>query len=206
VTAHAETTAAGMRLDVAAPTGAFQIDLSLNGAHNVHNALAATAAALAAGIRPADIAAGLAAFAPVKGRGARHVLPSGALLVDDSYNANPDSVRAAIDLLMTLPAPHWLVLGDMGAVGTQGPQFHAEVGAYARERGVEQLWLAGAACADTARAFGPGARHFAGTPELIAALDEAPHCASALIKGSRFMAMERVVRALVPNEGPAHAH
>jgi UDP-N-acetylmuramoyl-tripeptide--D-alanyl-D-alanine ligase len=128
------------------------------------------------------------------------------VLVDDSYNANPDSVRAAIDLLMGLPGPHWLVLGDMGEVGAKGPEFHTEVGAYAKERGVEQLWVAGAACAHAARAYGPGARHFAGTPELIAALQAAPRCASALIKGSRFMAMERVVRALVPQEGSTHAH
>jgi UDP-N-acetylmuramyl pentapeptide synthase len=107
---------------------------------------------------------------------------------------------------MGLPGPHWLLLGDMGEVGTHGPQFHTEVGVYAKERGVEQLWLAGAACRDTARAYGAGARHFAGTPELIAALSEAPGCASALVKGSRFMGMERVVRALVPQEGPSHAH
>ncbi len=121
-----------MRLDVAAPTGAFQVELRVGGAHNAHNALAATACALAAGIRPSDIVAGLASFMPVKGRGVRHVLASGALLVDDSYNANPDSVRAAIDLLAALPAPRTLVLGDMGEVGEQGPAFHREVGAYAR--------------------------------------------------------------------------
>jgi UDP-N-acetylmuramoyl-tripeptide--D-alanyl-D-alanine ligase len=191
------------------PAGAAEFALHAPGAHNLHNALAAVTAALAAGAPLDAIVRGMELFRPVSGRSRLLSWQRGAervVLVDDSYNANPDSVRAAIDLLMSLPAPHWLVLGDMGEVGSQGPQFHAEVGAYARERGVEQLWLAGAACADAARAFGPTARHFAGTLELIAALSEAPRCASALIKGSRFMAMERVVRTLVPPEGSAHGH
>ncbi len=191
------------------PAGAVEFALHAPGAHNLHNALAAVTAALAAGAPLDAIVRGLESFRPVSGRSRLLAWQRGAervVLVDDSYNANPDSVRAAIDLLMGLAAPHWLVLGDMGEVGAQGPEFHAEVGAYARARGVEHLWLAGAACADTARAFGAGARHFAGTPELIAALPQAPPCASALIKGSRFMAMERVVRALVPHEGSPHAH
>jgi UDP-N-acetylmuramoyl-tripeptide--D-alanyl-D-alanine ligase len=191
------------------PAGAAEFALHAPGAHNLHNALAAVTGALAAGAPLEAIVRGMESFRPVSGRSRLLSWQRGAervVLVDDSYNANPDSVRAAIDLLMGLPAPHWMVLGDMGEVGAQGPEFHAEVGAYAKARGVEQLWLAGAACADTARAFGPAARHFAGTPELIAALDEAPRCASALVKGSRFMAMERVVRALVPQEGSSHAH
>jgi UDP-N-acetylmuramoyl-tripeptide--D-alanyl-D-alanine ligase len=190
------------------PAGAAQWSLHVAGAHNVHNALAAATAALAAGAPMAAIAQGLAQFAPVSGRSRllswqhddAHVA-----LVDDSYNANPDSVRAAIDLLAGLPGPHWLVLGDMGEVGARGPEFHSEVGAYARERSIAQLWAAGALCEHAARAFGPGARHFADTLQLITALSEAPRCASALIKGSRFMAMERVVRALVPQEA-SHAH
>jgi UDP-N-acetylmuramoyl-tripeptide--D-alanyl-D-alanine ligase len=191
------------------PGGDADISLHVAGAHNVHNALAAATAALAAGAPMAAIVQGLQRFRPVSGRSRLLSWSRGGqrvTLVDDSYNANPDSVRAAIDLLMGLPGPHWLLLGDMGEVGTHGPQFHTEVGVYAKERGVEQLWLAGAACRDTARAYGAGARHFAGTPELIAALSEAPGCASALVKGSRFMGMERVVRALVPQEGPSHAH
>ena len=127
------------------------------------------------------------------------------VLVDDSYNANPDSVRAAIDLLAGLPGPHWLVLGDMGEVGAKGPEFHTEVGAYAGSAASSSCGWPAPLCAHAARAFGAGARHFAGTAELIAALREAPRCASALIKGSRFMAMERVVRALVPQEGRACA-
>jgi UDP-N-acetylmuramoyl-tripeptide--D-alanyl-D-alanine ligase len=189
-------------LRVHTPAGAAEFALHAPGAHNVHNALAASTAALAAGAPLDAIVRGMEGFRPVSGRSRLLSWQRGServVLVDDSYNANPDSVRAAIDLLMGLPAPHWLVLGDMGEVGAKGPEFHTEIGAYARERGVEHLWVAGAACVHTARAYGTGVRHFAGTPELILALDEAPRCASALIKGSRFMGMERVVRALVPH-------
>jgi UDP-N-acetylmuramoyl-tripeptide--D-alanyl-D-alanine ligase len=196
-------------LRVHTPAGAAEFALHAPGGHNLHNALAAVTASLAGGAPLEAIVRGMESFRPVSGRSRLLTWQRGAdrvVLVDDSYNANPDSVRAAIDLLMGLPAPHWLVLGDMGEVGTQGPEFHTEVGAYAKARGVENLWLAGTACADTARAYGAAARHFAGTLELIAALHEAPRCASALVKGSRFMAMERVVRALVPQEGASHAH
>jgi UDP-N-acetylmuramoyl-tripeptide--D-alanyl-D-alanine ligase len=191
------------------PAGAAEFALHAPGAHNLHNALAAVTGALAAGAPLDAIVRGMELFRPVSGRSRLLAWQRGAervVLVDDSYNANPDSVRAAIDLLVGLPGPHWLVLGDMGEVGAKGPEFHTEIGAYAKERGVEHLWLAGALCAHAARAYGAAARHFAGTPELIAALHEAPHCASALIKGSRFMGMERVVRALGPQEGASHGH
>ena len=126
-------------------------------------------------------------------------------LVDDTYNANPDSVRAAIDVLAALPAPRWLVLGDMGEVGDQGPAFHREVGAYAHERGIESLWAAGAESASTAAPFA-GARAFADVDALIAALGGAPAARSVLVKGSRFMRMERVVAALTGEPaGDAHA-
>jgi UDP-N-acetylmuramoyl-tripeptide--D-alanyl-D-alanine ligase len=177
--------------------------LRVAGLHNVKNALAAAAAALAAGAAIEAVQQGLSAFRPVKGRSMSRLLELDGrdlVLVDDTYNANPDSVRAAIDVLAGLPKPGWLVLGDMGEVGNQGPAFHAEVGAYAHERGIESLWTAGSASAEAARAFesggGRGSRHFADVPALIAALADAPPCASVLIKGSRFMAMERVVQAL----------
>jgi UDP-N-acetylmuramoyl-tripeptide--D-alanyl-D-alanine ligase len=123
-------------------------------------------------------------------------------LVDDSYNANPDSVLAAIAVLATLPAPRWLVLGDMGEVGALGPQFHAEVGAAARAAGIEHVWAAGALCAHA------GAdRHFADVSQMLGALSvdarDAPHAASVLVKGSRFMRMERVVQALQRATAPA---
>ncbi len=186
-------------LDLQTPKGRTEATVRIAGAHNVHNALAAATAALAAGAPLAAVARGLGGFVPVKGRSAVHRLRwrgQDLTLVDDSYNANPDSVLAAIDVLASLPAPRWLVLGDMGEVGDRGPAFHAEVGAHARERGLEVLWCAGAASADAAAAFGASARHFADTDALAAALAEAPPAASALVKGSRFMKMERIVQAL----------
>jgi UDP-N-acetylmuramoyl-tripeptide--D-alanyl-D-alanine ligase len=186
--------------------------LRVAGLHNVKNALAAAAAALAAGAPIEAVQQGLSAFRPVKGRSMSRLLELAGrevVLVDDTYNANPDSVRAAIDVLAGLPKPGWLVLGDMGEVGDQGPAFHAEVGRYARERGIENLWTAGAASAEAARAFesggGRGSRHFADVPALIAALDDASPCASVLVKGSRFMAMERVVQALDAKAAAAQA-
>jgi UDP-N-acetylmuramoyl-tripeptide--D-alanyl-D-alanine ligase len=181
------------------PAGAASLALRMAGLHNVKNALAATACALAAGTPLAAVQRGLEAFEPVKGRSqmkSATLHGTRVALVDDSYNANPDSVRAAIDVLASMQAPRLLVLGDMGEVGDRGPAFHAEVGAYARERGIEQLWCAGAMSADAARAFGGEARHFADVPALIAAREELPAAASVLVKGSRFMQMERVVRAL----------
>ena len=181
------------------PVGPLDFVLRVAGMHNVKNALAAIACTLAAGVPLADIALGLEAFEPVKGR-SRAL--SGVLggrpytLVDDTYNANPDSVRAAIDVLADLPGPRLLVLGDMGEVGTQGPQFHAEAGDYAKARGIESLFTLGDLSASASSQFGTG-RHF----HEIDALNKAvvgtlPRCASVLVKGSRFMKMERVVEAV----------
>jgi UDP-N-acetylmuramoyl-tripeptide--D-alanyl-D-alanine ligase len=205
VTAQAAAHPLGARLEVASPAGAFTIELAVSGAHNARNALAATACALAAGVRPVDIAAGLAAFMPVRGRGVRHLLGAGTLLVDDSYNANPDSVRAAIELLATLPAPRTLVLGDMGEVGAQRPAFHREVGAHARSLGIDRLLALGVASVEAAAAFGPGATHCADVDALIgAARVAAAGGGSLLVKGSRFMRLERVVAALTGGAAGAH--
>ena len=185
------------------PAGAASLALRVAGKHNVKNALAAAACALAAGASLNAIKRGLEAFEPVKGRSQLKTATlhgTRVALVDDSYNANPDSVRAAIDVLAAMPAPRLLLLGDMGEVGDRGPAFHAEVGAYARERGIDHLWCAGPQSAETARAFGSGARHFADVPALIAARADLPAAASMLVKGSRFMAMERVVHALTTTE------
>lgn len=184
------------------PVGAVSLALRLAGVHNVRNALAASACALAAGAPLRAVQRGLEAFEPVKGRSQYKTATlqgQPVALVDDSYNANPDSVRAAIDLLAAMPAPRLMVLGDMGEVGDRGPAFHAEVGAYASERGIEHLWCVGPHSADAARAFGAAARHFADVPALMAARATLPICASVLVKGSRFMQMERVVQALQDN-------
>jgi UDP-N-acetylmuramoyl-tripeptide--D-alanyl-D-alanine ligase len=184
------------------PAGGASLALRLAGRHNVKNALAAATCALAAGAPLAAIARGLEAFEPVKGRSQMKAATLHGVriaLVDDSYNANPDSVRAAIEVLAAMDTPRLLLLGDMGEVGDRGPAFHAEVGAYAAERGIDHLWCAGAMSADAARAFGAGARHFADVAALIAAKAELPVAASVLVKGSRFMQMERVVMALQEN-------
>jgi UDP-N-acetylmuramoyl-tripeptide--D-alanyl-D-alanine ligase len=176
------------------PAGAIAFRLQVAGRHNVRNALAAATCALAAGVPLKAIAAGLEAFEPVKGRSrALAVALAGrtVTVIDDSYNANPDSVRAAIDVLAELPGPRLLVLGDMGEVGNQGPAFHAEVGDYARQRGIEQLFTLGE------QAQGMKGRHFAAIEALNAAVVEAlAQSASILVKGSRFMKMERVVEAI----------
>ncbi len=175
-----------------------EVRLNIAGMHNVRNALAAAACCHAIGTPIETIAAGLAKFQPVKGRLVSHRLPNGATLIDDSYNANPDSVRAAIDVLATRPAARILVLGDMGEVGTQGAQFHDEVGAYARARGIEHLLGFGEATRIAVASFGQSGEHFADLDTLNArARMLASQQASILVKGSRFMKMERVVAELL---------
>ena len=163
------------------------------------NALAACACALGAGVPLAAVATGLSAFEPVQGRSramSLQVAGHAATLIDDTYNANPDSVRAAIDVLADLPAPRLLVLGDMGEVGTQGPAFHAEVCAYASSRGIEALLALGEQTRESVRQHAQ-ARHFESIEALCAeVLARWPRCASVLVKGSRFMKMERVIAAL----------
>ena len=206
VTAQAEWQDAGWRVRLATPLGSASCKLSIAGRHNVKNALAAAAAALGAGVPLAFIAEGLDAFEAVKGRSrALRVELKGKTynVIDDTYNANPDSVRAAVEILAELPAPHLLILGDMGEVGDQGPEFHAEIGEYAAECGIESLLCLGELMRYGAAVF-PGARHFAGMESLVAAvLVELPHHRSVLVKGSRFMKMERVVQAI---ESAASVH
>jgi murE/murF fusion protein len=177
------------------PVGTVAIDLPAAGLHNVRNALAAAACAIAIEVPLSVIAAGLAHFVPVKGRMQRQTLPGGELLIDDTYNANPDSVRAAIDVLAGLPAPRALVLGDMAEVGDQGPAMHREVGDYARQHGIEGLFAFGPATADSVQAFGPAGRHADSIDAVVDALRVA-RPASILVKGSRSMRMERVIAAL----------
>ena len=126
---------------------------------------------------------------------------AGATLIDDSYNANPDSVRAAIDILAASPPPTALVLGDMGEVGEEGPAFHAEVGRYAKEKGIDSLLAFGSSVHDAVRAFGAGARHFEDFNEIKNSLQKEK---TILVKGSRFMKMERVVALLTGEKAVAH--
>ena len=182
------------------PHGSLTFRLSAAGRHNVRNALAACACAVAAGVPLDAIGRGLESFAPVKGRSRTIGLRIGErriTVVDDTYNANPDSMRAAIEVLAELPAPRLLVIGDMGEVGEQGSEFHAEVGALASERRLEHVFTLGKLAVHVGRQC-PAARHFTGMPELLDAVRRIlPDVASIVVKGSRFMKMERVIDALV---------
>jgi UDP-N-acetylmuramoyl-tripeptide--D-alanyl-D-alanine ligase len=190
---------AAWALHVGTPLGGLATTLAAPGWHNVRNALASTACALAAGAPLAAVGEGLRSFQPVAGRSRPLRLRlhgRDVTLIDDSYNANPDSVLAAIETLAAMPGPRWLVLGDMGEVGTQGAAFHEEVGAAARAHGLEHVWCAGPLSVHAAHAFGGAARRAADTDALVAMLGEAPAAASVLVKGSRFMGMEKVVQSL----------
>jgi UDP-N-acetylmuramoyl-tripeptide--D-alanyl-D-alanine ligase len=177
---------------VRTPDGDALATLAIPGIHNVRNALAAAACAYAAGIGLKSIGEGLTAFRPYTGRLQVKKAASGATVIDDSYNANPDSVRAAIDVLASCPPPTALVLGDMGEVGEQGPAFHREIGSYALAKNINGLYALGEATKHAVEAFGPGARHFDRVEDLLRDLKGN----SILVKGSRFMKMERVVAAL----------
>ncbi len=178
----------------------FPVSLAIDGQHNVRNALAATACALAAGVLPAQIAQGLARFTPAAGRMRRVAAAPGVTLIDDTYNANPDSVRAAIAALAAHPGPRILILGDMAELGAQGPAWHAEVGEFARRSGIDRMLALGPLCREAVGAFGAGAEHVDSMATLIeAATAAAAPGTTVLVKGSRAMAMEAVIATLVAN-------
>ncbi|WP_407354099.1 UDP-N-acetylmuramoyl-tripeptide--D-alanyl-D-alanine ligase [Luteimonas sp. R10] len=198
----------GSRFVLVVPGGEAEVMLPLSGRHNVRNALAAAALAIGVvGLDAATIAAGLSEARPVAGRLVRHRVRGGALLIDDSYNANPGSLAAAIDTLAAArDGDSWLVLGDMGELGADAEALHAEVGRRARRAGIARLYALGQLSAAAAEAFGEGARRF----EMHAALAEAlradlaaadaPARVRVLVKGSRSSAMERIVSALLSDE------
>lgn len=181
------------------PMGQCTTQLNIPGEHNVHNALAACAAACAMNIPLEVIALGLTRFLPAKGRLQTHRLSDGVTLIDDTYNANPDSVRAAIDVLTGSAGRKILVLGDMGEVGTQGVAYHQEIGAYAASCGITVFIGAGELMAHAVAAFGMGAQHCADVASVSsivrAHLLDGAH--TILVKGSRFMGMELVVDDLL---------
>jgi UDP-N-acetylmuramoyl-tripeptide--D-alanyl-D-alanine ligase len=222
--------AAGSRFTLLAPHGDIDVVLALTGRHSVRNALAAASLALGLGASLEAIGAGLAAARPVAGRLVRHRLDNGALLIDDSYNANPGSLNAAIDQLAAevaaLPGDEaWLVLGDMRELGADAHALHAEAGRRAKAAGMARLYALGPLSAATVEAFGEGARHFNSHEALAAALREdlavlvgtasaassspadktlaayaAPTNLQVLVKGSRGSAMDKVVKALLAGE------
>ena len=188
-------------LELTAPEGDTEFRLAVPGRHNARNAVAAAAACLAAGVPLAAVVAGLERFSGVKGR--LQVRPglAGAVVLDDTYNANPDSVRAGIEVLATTIGRKILVLGDMGEIGEASGQYHDEIGGYAKSQGVDLLFAIGDACQQAVRNFGEGARHFTDIEKLIAAVNkEMGPETTVLVKGSRFMKMERVADAIVAGE------
>ncbi len=193
-----------------APHGSAVIELALGGAHNVANALAAAAAASSAGATLNHIAAGLGSVRAVPGRLQFKETLGGAWLIDDSYNANPSSVRAAIQVLAALGGRRWLVLGDMGELGDFAAEAHSEIGEFARAQGIERLYATGALMARAVESFGAGAYWFADVTALGSALDAALGESAAevrlLVKGSRFNRLERVVDALTGSTGAGGTH
>jgi len=187
----------GSRVVLHIPGGELAFQLDVPGLHNVRNAAAAAAAALAAGVAPDSITRGLDNFSGAKGRLQVRYAKSGAIVLDDTYNANPDSVMAAIDVLAASAGRKILVLGDMGEIGEMSAQYHDEIGGYAKSQGVDRLFALGEHSALAARNFGPGGEHFDSVAELVAALEPAlaPDLV-VLVKGSRFMRMERVADAV----------
>jgi UDP-N-acetylmuramoyl-tripeptide--D-alanyl-D-alanine ligase len=187
---------------LATPSGELDIVLRMAGQHNVINALAATAAAMAGGASLEDVRTGLAASSNVPGRLRAFRSTQGAMIFDDSYNANPDSVAAAIAFLEGLDDEPWLVLGDMGELGPDAAALHRGMGELARDAGIRGLLCVGELSRETAAGFGSAAQWFESVDELETSLrGQLTAGRNVLIKGSRFMGLDRVVRHLVPTPG-----
>lgn len=189
--------AEGGELTINTASGSCMVQLQVPGQHNAMNALAACSAALAAGVELAQVEKGLAEFKAVKGRLNIIQASSGVRLIDDTYNANPGSLKAGIDVLKTLAGEHWLVLGDMGELGAQSEQLHHQAGQDAREMKIDKLLATGANSLAAVDAFGEQGYFFSTQDELIAFIKQTLHeNVNILIKGSRSMKMEKVVEAL----------
>jgi len=201
------STASGFatEFDLHTPQGQCHVKLPLAGEHNVMNALAAAAAALAAGADLAAVQQGLQSMRPVAGRLETKRALHGAQLIDDSYNANPGSVRAGLRALAGVPGERWLILGEMAELGEEASSLHAEIGAYAHECGFTRLFAIGSEARHAVEAFGPGASWFASAEEMVAAVKPGLRSGvTVLVKGSRVNRLERVTAALVePGQGAA---
>jgi UDP-N-acetylmuramoyl-tripeptide--D-alanyl-D-alanine ligase len=210
VSGHFEPTTFGSALAITLPRGTLDVVLQVPGEHNVMNALAAVAAAFALDISLRSIAAGLSGFTGVKGRLQRKPALHGSTFIDDTYNANPDSVKAALTVLAQQPGTKLLVLGDMGELGNDAAAMHAQIGLAARAAGVDRLLALGDLSKETVAAFGSGAMHFERIQELLAELENAlTPATTVLVKGSRFMQMERVVNSFMEHptaSQPGHKH
>lgn len=207
VSACWDVTEYGIQMEVATPDGKPVVQLHVPGAHNARNALAATAAAVALRIPLPVIVAGLENFSGVAGRLQRKQARNGAVVIDDTYNANPESMRAALKVLAQLRGRRIFAMGDMGELGPDAPRLHAEIGAEAHRLGVNELLALGDLSREAVQAFGAGARHFENVDDLNRTLAEelAPDV-TVLVKGSRFMKMERVVASCVEGEEACCSH
>lgn len=207
---HAENVdlqALASEFDLVCGTQRVRVSLPVAGKHNVSNACGAAALALKGSVNLAEIASGLANFANIKGRlQLKHGIKN-SMILDDTYNANPDSMKAALDVLAALPAPRIFVMGDMGELGEdEAPKMHEEMGIYARELGIEQAYFVGENSVQAAEKFGADGLWFVDKEPLILVLaHDLPEKASVLVKGSRFMKMEEVVAALLDSEKYSHS-
>lgn len=193
--------ASGLALTAKTPAGDFSVVMQVPGEHNARNALAATAAAIALNLPLENIVAGLEKFGGVAGRLQHKAGRNGALLIDDTYNANPASLTAAIAVLAQKTGQRVLVLGDMGELGENAAAFHAGIGITARDAGIDKLYAMGELSREAVREFGGNARHFDSITALQDALEEDLNSGTTvLVKGSRFMKMERVVACCVAKE------
>lgn len=202
-----DVTPYGIQMEIAVADGTANVQLQVPGAHNARNALAAVAAALALQIPLATIARGLEKFTGVPGRLQRKAGRNGAVLIDDTYNANPASVRAALQVLAQAPGRRVFAMGDMGELGTDECELHAEAGATAKRLGIQRLLALGVLSAAAVQEFGEGAQHFDDVDDLCAELDkELATGTTVLVKGSRFMKMERVVQFCAAREETCCSH
>jgi len=194
------------QLRLVTPLDAFAVTLQVPGEHNARNAIAACAAAFALEIPPQAIQDGLSAFEGTEGRLQRKPGARGAVLIDDTYNANPDSMKAALRVLARMGGRRVFVMGDMGELGDAGAPLHAEIGAFAKGSGIDRLVALGPLSVHAVEAFGEGAKHCASLEELVqeAGAQAAPGT-TILVKGSRFMQMERAVERLGTKGGASHA-
>jgi UDP-N-acetylmuramoyl-tripeptide--D-alanyl-D-alanine ligase len=205
VTASYRLDGAATLLTIRAPQGEIAVRLELAGAHNVANALAAAAAALAVGADLRQVQTGLETLRPVPGRLHLRAGKNGARVFDDSYNANPDSVRAALAVLAAAPGERLLVLGDMAELGAGGAELHRAIGEAVRAAGIEHLYALGELSRHAVEAAGPGARYFENAAALLQAVEALLHPAlTVVVKGSRRMRMEDIVAAITGEQAGAH--
>jgi UDP-N-acetylmuramoyl-tripeptide--D-alanyl-D-alanine ligase len=192
---HQEST--GSRIEMATPAGPLALRLALPGRHNVANAAAAAAAAVAIGAAPDAIVSGLEQMRPVPGRLQPKIIDGDICIIDDTYNANPASLKAGLEVLAAFPGRHWLVLGDMAELGDEAPSYHRKAAQLVRDYHIDRLLTVGELSRLTTASYGEGAHHHASLDALVASLGESlqPHT-TVLVKGSRSMGMERVVAAL----------